>query len=91
MKSAIAGAFVALSAFMVMSATPAMANSDDAKWISKCVADNQDQGQTQGVIASYCACMNDQMSDDETRSITTWEKTHKKEADMCSKKAGWKG
>ncbi|HEY1962510.1 MAG TPA: hypothetical protein VGG69_08835 [Rhizomicrobium sp.] len=91
MRGVVLGAFVALSALSAMSATPAMANADDAKWIGRCVADNQDQGQTQGVIAAYCACMNDQMSEDETQSITQWEKTHKKEADMCSKKAGWKG
>ena len=91
MRSVAFGVLGALSTLVVMSAQPAMANADDAKWIGKCVAYNQDQGQTQGVIAAYCACMNDQMSEDETQSITEWEKSHKKEADMCSKKAGWKG
>jgi hypothetical protein len=76
---------------MAVGASPAMANSDDVKWIGQCISDNQDQHQTQQVTAAYCACMNDQMSDSETQSITQWEKSHKKEADMCSQKAGWKG
>ena len=35
--------------------------------------------------------MNNEMSNSETKSITAWEKTHKKEADACGVKAGWKG
>jgi hypothetical protein len=92
MKLAMLLAAAALSAVAsVATVTPAAANADDAKWISQCVADNQDQHQTQGVIASYCACMNDKMSDNETQSITQWEKTHKTEEEACSKAAGWKG
>lgn len=92
MKKTITASLFALSALAALSAaTPAAASSDDAKWISQCVADNQDQGQTQGVVASYCACMNEEMSENETQSITQWEKTHKKEAEACSAKAGWKG
>jgi hypothetical protein len=30
------------------------------------------------------------MSDNETQSISTWEKTHKTEQEACSKQAGWK-
>jgi hypothetical protein len=91
MKFAMFIAAAALSAVAsVATVTPAAANADDAKWISQCVADNQDQHQTQAVVASYCACMNDKMSESETQSITQWEKSHKAEADACSKKAGWK-
>lgn len=90
MKIVVTASFVAFSALIAFGASPAMANADDAKWISQCISDNQSEHQTQQVIAAYCACMNDQMSDSETQSITQWEKSHKKEADMCSEKAGWK-
>jgi murein L,D-transpeptidase YafK len=64
---------------------------DDVNWINRCVADNKDEGQTRAVLVAYCTCMNNQMSNTETKSITAWEKTHKKEADACGVKAGWKG
>jgi hypothetical protein len=63
---------------------------DDVNWINRCISDNKDEGQTRAVLVSYCTCMNNQMSSSETKSITAWEKTHKKEADECGKKAGWK-
>jgi hypothetical protein len=70
---------------------PAAAQTvDDVNWINKCIADNKDEGQARPVLVSYCTCMNNQMSNDETKSITAWEKTHKKETEECSKKAGWK-
>ena len=34
--------------------------------------------------------MNNKMDDNETRSITQWEKTHESEAKACSRAAGWK-
>ena len=34
--------------------------------------------------------MNNKMDNNETRSITQWEKTHKAEQAACSKEAGWK-
>jgi hypothetical protein len=64
---------------------------DDVNWINRRLADNKDEGQTRAVLVSYCTCMNNEMSNSETKSITAWEKTHKKEADACGKKAGWKG
>jgi len=82
-----------LSAFMAVAAVgsaPAQ-TVDDVNWINRCIADNKDEGQTRAVLVSYCTCMNNLMSVSETRSITAWEKTHKKEADACGVKAGWKG
>jgi hypothetical protein len=38
----------------------------------------------------YCTCMNNKMSDDETQSITQWEKTHVAERKACDREAGWK-
>jgi len=42
------------------------------------------------VVLKYCTCMNNKMGNNETRSITQWEKTHESEAKACSKAAGWK-
>lgn len=80
----------ALAAFSVLAAGPAFAGADDAAWIKKCVSDNADQGAKESVVAAYCACMNDKMDDDETLSVTAWEKKHPAEQAACSKEAGWK-
>jgi hypothetical protein len=87
MKTAIFAGILAIAAFGVIG--PASANSDDNKWIGQCVTDNASEGQSITVITAYCTCMNNKMSSNETRSITQWEKTHKTEADACSKQAGW--
>jgi hypothetical protein len=71
-------------------ATPAFANADVAAWIKKCVGDNQREGSTPEVVAAYCSCMNGKMSDNETLSITAWEKTHPVEMASCDKESGWK-
>jgi hypothetical protein len=34
--------------------------------------------------------MNNKMSDNETQSITQWEKTHATERQACDKEAGWR-
>ena len=75
--------------FGAVGSAPAQ-TTDDVNWINKCIADNKDEGQTRPVLVSYCTCMNNQMSNTERLSISAWEKTHKKEADECGKKAGWK-
>jgi len=66
------------------------ATTDDVKWINQCVQDNKDEGATAEVVLKYCTCMNNKMDNNETRSITQWEKTHIAERDACSKEAGWK-
>ncbi len=71
-------------------ATPALADQYDEAWVKKCVADNSDQKQTPEVLTTYCTCMNNKMSSNETQSITAWEKTHPAEQEACSKEAGWK-
>ena len=65
-------------------------DADDKKWIAQCVRDNREEGAKAAVVRKYCECMNDKMDANETRSISQWEKTHKKEMDECSKQAGWK-
>ncbi len=71
-------------------ANPAFANDqEDNKWVVECVKDNQDEGKDVKAITTYCVCMNDQMPEDEERSITEWEKSHPKEQAKCDKEAGW--
>ena len=65
------------------------ATTDDVKWINQCVADNKGDAPA-NVVLKYCTCMNNKMSDDETQSITQWEKSHPKERAACDKEAGWK-
>jgi hypothetical protein len=81
---------VALAAVL---AGPALAaTSDDAKWVAKCVGDNAGaKNVTVEIITSYCTCMNNEMDDNETLSITAWEKTGKGKVAMakCDKKSGW--
>jgi len=71
---------------------PALAqkqSADDTKWITVCVSDNKDEGQAAPVVLAYCTCMNNKMSDNETRSITQWEKANPRAQEACSKDAGW--
>jgi hypothetical protein len=64
-------------------------NADNAKWVAQCISDNKDEGQAIDVLTTYCNCMNDKMSADETKSISAWEKTHKAEEEECAKTANW--
>ena len=68
----------------------AHADADDTQWIAECMLDNRFEGVSTSVVQKYCACMNDQMSSNETRSITQWEKTHPQEERACSARAGWR-
>ena len=63
----------------------AYAGADDAKWVAQCVMDNQAEKVGIEVIAKYCTCMNEKMSDNETLSITQWEKTHPTEMRACER------
>jgi hypothetical protein len=70
--------------------TPATAaTADDVKWINQCTKDNKGEA-ADSIILKYCTCMNNKMSDNETQSITQWEKTHLTEQKACDKEAGWK-
>lgn len=65
------------------------ATTDDVKWINQCVSDNK--GDASGaVVLKYCTCMDNKMSDNETQSITQWEKSHPAAGAACDKEAGWK-
>lgn len=68
----------------------AAGKGDDAKWIAQCEKDNKSEGAKPEVIKKYCTCMNDKMDDNETMSISQWEKKNPKTMEACSKQAGWK-
>ncbi len=79
--------------FFIMAATASnltYAGADDLKWVAQCLIDNQSEGKSVATVGTYCECMNNKMSDNETLSISEWEKTHPKEEAECSAKAGWK-
>jgi hypothetical protein len=66
-------------------------NADDLKWVNQCIRDNRDEaGATPQIIRSYCVCMNEKMDDNESQSITQWEKSHPQERKACDKQAGWR-
>ena len=64
-------------------------NADDLKWVNQCIVDNKG-GASDAIIRKYCVCMNEKMDNNETRSITQWEKTHPVERAACDKESGWK-
>ena len=64
-------------------------NADDVKWVNQCITDNKG-GASDAIIRKYCICMNEKMDNNETKSITQWEKTHPKERAACDKESGWK-
>jgi hypothetical protein len=80
---------LALCAF-AMTCCPSFAQTaDDTAWINRCVRDNKREGATPAVVRAYCTCMNGEMGDNETLSITAWEQRNPQTMAMCSKKAGW--
>ena len=83
-------AFVFALAAVCCSANAAFAaTTDDVKWINQCVNDNRG-GASREVVLKYCTCMNNKMSDNETQSITQWEKSHVAERKACDAEAGWR-
>jgi hypothetical protein len=65
--------------------------ADDISWIARCMSDNKsEQGVSVDIAFKYCKCMNNKMSENETQSISTWEKSHPNEMKACDTEAGWK-
>jgi len=84
--------FLMFAAAVALSSSSALAqkmNADDLKWVNKCIDDNKG-GAEASIIRKYCICMNEKMDDNETQSISQWEKTHAKERKACDKESGWK-
>lgn len=75
---------------LVLTATAAWAQSaDDRKWVNRCLSDNKEAKVAIAVVTTYCTCMNNKMSDNETRSITQWEKANPNARRACEQEAGW--
>ena len=87
-KVAFAAAVLGLA--LAFPAVTVAQTGDDKKWIDKCVKDNKDEGAKASVVRAYCACMNEKMDDNETLSISAWEKKNPKAMKECEKKSGWK-
>jgi hypothetical protein len=85
--------FLTLMAALV-AAAPAQAqrmNADDMKWINQCIDDNRSEaGGTPQIVRAYCMCMNEKMDDNETRSVTQWERANPGARRDCERKSGWK-
>jgi hypothetical protein len=64
-------------------------NADDLKWVNQCISDNKG-GASEAIIRKYCICMNEKMDNNETRSITEWEKANPRARAACDKESGWK-
>jgi len=77
------------AAALIASQTAFAATTDDVKWINQCVRDNKG-GAAAEIVLKYCTCMNNKMSENETQSITQWEKTHVAERKACDAEAGWR-
>jgi hypothetical protein len=82
-------AVLVAGSIMAGSAAFAQLSKDDVKWINQCIVDNKGAAKDE-VIRKYCMCMNEKMDNNETKSITQWEKTHAKEREACDKESGWK-
>jgi len=88
------GIFLVITLVVSLTAIPASAqqmNSDDLKWVNQCINDNRGEaGGTPPIIRAYCVCMNEKMDNNETRSITEWEKANPNARRACERQSGWK-
>jgi hypothetical protein len=78
-----------LAAGLTLASSAAFADADDRKWIAQCIRDNSDAKVSTTVVQKYCTCMNNKMDNNETRTITQWEKSHPQERKACERVAGW--
>ena len=84
--------FALLVAGSVVASNAAFAqlSADDVKWINQCIVDNKNEGAKAPVVRKYCFCMNEKMDNNESQSITQWEKKNPQARDACSREAGWR-
>ncbi|MDB5552414.1 MAG: hypothetical protein JWL86_2398 [Rhizobium sp.] len=84
---AAASILILLSAFSTYSLA-----AEDGDIIGECLEDNADEGQTPDAVATYCACANEKMLQDnygKDIDISEWEKMNADGQEACSKEAGW--
>ncbi|HEX2217059.1 MAG TPA: hypothetical protein VHG27_10275 [Xanthobacteraceae bacterium] len=85
MKLAVATVFACLAA-----STAAFAQTaDDRRWVNQCLRDNSDARVAATIVRAYCECMNNKMDDNETRSITQWERANPAAKRECERESGW--
>jgi hypothetical protein len=80
---------LAAAGFLFASQAAFAVTADDVKWINQCMRDNKGDAK-EDVVRKYCTCMNNKMDNNETQSITQWEKSHPKERAACDRESGWK-
>jgi hypothetical protein len=80
----------ALLACAAMGSTAWAQSADDKKWVNQCLTDNKGATVSVDIVRKYCTCMNDKMSDNETRSITQWEKANPAARVACDRESGWR-
>jgi hypothetical protein len=80
--------FVALAGSLIVGSAAAQ-TTDDVKWVNQCVRDSASYPVSQQVKVMYCTCMVSKMSDNETRSVTQWERANPGARDDCARRAGW--
>jgi hypothetical protein len=83
-------AAAALATVLLPATASAQMTTDDLKWVNQCLRDNKGAGVSQDVVRKYCVCMNNKMDDNETRSISQWEKANPKARAACDAESGWK-
>ena len=86
----VIGAAVLAVCFAANPASAQKMNADDLKSVNKFIDDNKGEpGATPAIARAYCVCMNEKMDNNETRSITQWEKSHPNERKACDRQSGW--
>jgi hypothetical protein len=89
MTRTIAAMLLFAASIVAISSVQAQMSADDVKWINQCIADNK--GLTKAdVIRKYCMCMNEEMDDNDSRSITQFERANPKARARCDRASGWK-
>ena len=89
MKCMLGAILLACVTLVPASAQPM--NADDLRWVNRCISDNRGEaGATPAIVRAYCMCMNEKMDDNETRSITQWEKSNPNARRACEQQAGWR-
>ena len=91
MKYLFATIALVTSAVITQHASAQKQTADDVKWINQCVDDNKaEPGATLAIAQAYCTCMNEKMDNNETRSITQWEKANPAARRACDRESGWR-
>ena len=83
-------ALLVVGSVVANNAALAQLSADDVKWINQCISDNKNEGAKAPVVRKYCFCMNEKMDNNESLSITQWEKKNPRAQEACSREAGWK-